>query len=78
LNELQVIDTIGLGGFGRVQLVRSCRDERVFALKVMNKKHIVETKQQEHINSEREILLACQCPFIVTFVFLNNRSIHYY
>uniref|UniRef100_A0A915BHU3 cGMP-dependent protein kinase n=1 Tax=Parascaris univalens TaxID=6257 RepID=A0A915BHU3_PARUN len=66
LNELQMIETIGLGGFGRVQLVRCRRDQRVFALKVMNKKHIVQAKQQQHVNAERDILLSCRCPFIVT------------
>ncbi|VDK63938.1 unnamed protein product, partial [Anisakis simplex] len=54
LTELDVIDTIGLGAFGRVQMVRNRVDNRIFALKVMNKKHIVQTSQEEHVISERD------------------------
>ncbi|CAJ0601750.1 unnamed protein product [Cylicocyclus nassatus] len=63
LSALQRISTIGVGGFGRVELVKA--NGKVFALKVMNKKHVVEMKQEQHVMSERRILLSADCPFIV-------------
>ncbi|CAB3406009.1 unnamed protein product [Caenorhabditis bovis] len=63
LEELKRITTLGMGGFGRVELVRS--PSRVYALKVMNKAHVVETKQENHVVSERRILISCDCDFIV-------------
>jgi cGMP-dependent protein kinase len=36
-----------------------------FALKVMKKKQIVETRQQTHILSEKNIMAECTSPFIV-------------
>ncbi|KXJ74903.1 hypothetical protein RP20_CCG012738 [Aedes albopictus] len=66
LMDLNVVGTLGVGGFGRVELVKLERNGvvQVFALKCMKKKHIVDTKQQEHVYSERKIMLSCHSPFI--------------
>ncbi|XP_055332267.1 cGMP-dependent protein kinase 1-like isoform X2 [Paramacrobiotus metropolitanus] len=66
LSDLRVIATLGIGGFGRVELVQLIENpEKSFALKAMKKAHIVETRQQEHIMSEKKILEECNCMFIV-------------
>lgn len=77
LNDLRVVSTLGVGGFGRVELVTLSNDsQRSFALKVMKKAQIVETRQQQHILSEKNIMLESNCPFIVklfkTFKGLSN------
>ncbi|VDO98933.1 unnamed protein product [Heligmosomoides polygyrus] len=61
--KVKRVATLGVGGFGRVELVKA--NAKVFALKVMNKKHIVELKQEKHVMSERKILLSGNSPFIV-------------
>lgn len=63
LDELKIVATLGMGGFGRVQLVKAY--DRVYALKTMNKAHIVETKQENHVVAERKILLSVKNDFIV-------------
>ncbi|XP_076361225.1 cGMP-dependent protein kinase for isoform X2 [Tachypleus tridentatus] len=66
LSDLSVIATLGVGGFGRVELVRIGSDSsRSFALKVMKKAQIVETRQQQHIMSEKTIMEESNCDFIV-------------
>lgn len=48
--------TLGVGGFGRVELVtfkKKVDDVKSFALKIMKKKQIMETRQQTHILSEK-------------------------
>ncbi|TDG49870.1 hypothetical protein AWZ03_003646 [Drosophila navojoa] len=66
LTDLEVISTLGIGGFGRVELVKAHHQGRedIFALKCLKKRHIVDTKQEEHIYSERSIMLSSNCPFI--------------
>ncbi|XP_053957663.1 cGMP-dependent protein kinase, isozyme 1 [Anastrepha ludens] len=66
LTDLEVVATLGIGGFGRVELVKAYRENSVdiFALKCLKKKHIVDTKQEEHVFSERTIMLTCNSPFI--------------
>ncbi|XP_016356006.1 cGMP-dependent protein kinase 2 [Sinocyclocheilus anshuiensis] len=66
LKELQVVATLGMGGFGRVELVKLKNSEdTAFALKCIKKKHIVDTRQQEHIYSEKDILQQTNSNFIV-------------
>ena len=66
LCDLRVIVTLGVGGFGRVELVRIEGDNsRAFGLKKMKKSQIVETRQQQHIMSEKEIMEEANCDFIV-------------
>ncbi|XP_076264769.1 protein kinase, cGMP-dependent at 21D isoform X2 [Rhynchophorus ferrugineus] len=65
LDDLEVVGTLGVGGFGRVELVQYTRDPSLtFALKCLKKQHIVETQQQDHIYSERNIMLSCRSQFI--------------
>ncbi|XP_045774445.1 cGMP-dependent protein kinase, isozyme 2 forms cD5/T2 isoform X1 [Maniola jurtina] len=66
LSDLRIIATLGIGGFGRVELVQIHGDSsRSFALKQMKKAQIVETRQQQHIMSEKEIMSEMNCEFIV-------------
>ncbi|KAF7649027.1 hypothetical protein LDENG_00148400 [Lucifuga dentata] len=55
-----------IGGFGRVELVQLKREEsKTFAMKILKKRHIVDTRQQEHIRSEKHIMTEAHCDFIV-------------
>jgi len=65
LDDLEVIGTLGVGGFGRVELVK-CRNKlsKALALKCLKKQHIVETQQQEHVYSEKNILMHTKHNFI--------------
>lgn len=66
LSDLRIIATLGVGGFGRVELVQINGDtNRSFALKQMQKAQIVETRQQQHIMSEKQIMGEANCEFIV-------------
>ncbi|CAK8672036.1 cGMP-dependent protein kinase 1-like isoform X2 [Clavelina lepadiformis] len=66
LEDFTAIDTLGVGGFGRVELVELKRDtSRTYAMKVLKKRHIVDTRQQEHIKNEKKIMMDCNCDFIV-------------
>ncbi|NXW06442.1 KGP2 kinase, partial [Fregetta grallaria] len=63
--NLEVVTTLGVGGFGRVELVKVKNENIAFAMKCIKKKHVVDTKQQEHIYSEKKILEQICSPFIV-------------
>ncbi|XP_017577890.1 cGMP-dependent protein kinase 2 [Pygocentrus nattereri] len=65
LQQLHIVATLGMGGFGRVELVKLKNEDTAFALKCIKKKHIVDTRQQEHIYSEKNILQQTNCNFIV-------------
>lgn len=57
--------TLGVGGFGRVQLMTTVNHGKYYALKRVSKKQIVLKRQEEHMLFEKKILKAIQCDFIV-------------
>ncbi|KAK5985232.1 cGMP-dependent protein kinase [Trichostrongylus colubriformis] len=66
LKNIKRLATLGVGGFGRVELVCINGDKsRTFALKALKKKHIVDTRQQEHIFAERNIMMETNSEWIV-------------
>ncbi|XP_063345377.1 cGMP-dependent protein kinase 2 isoform X1 [Pelmatolapia mariae] len=81
-DHLEVISTLGVGGFGRVELVRPLvkvkGEDVTFALKVIKKKHVVDNRQEEHIHSERRILAEARSPFVVKLyrTFKDNKYVY--
>ena len=65
LEHYELLKTLGTGAFGKVLLVRDCLSDRKLALKVLEKKKVVQLKQVEHTMTERNILAAVDFPFIV-------------
>ncbi|XP_051510722.1 cGMP-dependent protein kinase 1 isoform X2 [Myxocyprinus asiaticus] len=70
--------TLGVGGFGRVELVTTLHHRKYFAMKKIIKKHIVAKRQEGHILLEKRILLAIRCDFIVRLhaAFKDSRYIY--
>lgn len=67
LRDMKIRGTMGVGGFGRVELVQhKTRPELVFALKYMKKADIVYQGQKDHVINERNIQMSCDSRFIVS------------
>nr|XP_020443593.1 cGMP-dependent protein kinase 2-like [Monopterus albus] len=57
--------TLGVGGFGRVELMTTLTHGKYYAMKRVSKKLIVAKRQEEHILFEKKILKVIQCDFII-------------
>ncbi|XP_062857905.1 cGMP-dependent protein kinase 2 isoform X1 [Trichomycterus rosablanca] len=70
--------TLGLGGFGRVELVTTLNHGKYYAMKKVSKKLIVEKRQTEHILFEKKLLLDIESDFIVRLysTFKDSRYIY--
>lgn len=66
LSDLEIIGTLGVGGFGRVELVQFNKKD-TFALKILKKCDVASQGQIEHAYSEKEIMSSCDSPFIVKY-----------
>ncbi|KAJ8797613.1 hypothetical protein J1605_017226 [Eschrichtius robustus] len=78
LSDFNIIDTLGVGGFGRVELVQLKSEEsKTFAMKILKKRHIVDTRQQEHIRSEKQIMQGAHSDFIVRGSFEDSTTRFY-
>lgn len=65
LEDLNIIGTLGEGGFGRVDLVQYRDDTNLtFALKKLKKIEMVQQQQQEHAFNEKNIMINCNSIFI--------------
>ncbi|KAL2082189.1 hypothetical protein ACEWY4_022007 [Coilia grayii] len=70
--------TLGVGGFGRVELVTSVHHGKYYAVKKVSKKHIVAKRQEAHMLFEKRILQVIQSDFIVKLhaAFRDSRYIY--
>jgi cGMP-dependent protein kinase 1 len=71
LKDLEIIGTLGVGGFGRVELVQYRPDKTLtFALKCLKKVEMVQQQQQEHAYNEKHIMMICDSVFLCKLAFL--------
>nr|CAD7444458.1 unnamed protein product [Timema bartmani] len=77
LKDLLKVGTLGVGGFGRVELVQYKRDKKLtFAIKCLKKYYVVEQQQEDHAYNEKTVMLECaECPFIARYVHRQVRSL---
>eukprot|EP00746_Dinoflagellata_sp_MGD_P152323 gnl/MRDRNA2_/MRDRNA2_83579_c0_seq2.p1 gnl/MRDRNA2_/MRDRNA2_83579_c0~~gnl/MRDRNA2_/MRDRNA2_83579_c0_seq2.p1 ORF type:complete len:934 (-),score=200.73 gnl/MRDRNA2_/MRDRNA2_83579_c0_seq2:24-2825(-) len=69
LSDLKVKAIVGRGGFGVVRLVHHKSDpSKVYALKAINKQHVIQGKQQQATRMERTINAQCYHPCIMQFI----------
>ncbi|KAG0001560.1 hypothetical protein BGZ79_004503 [Entomortierella chlamydospora] len=69
-SDFDILRVLGVGSFGKVFQVRKKDTGRIYAMKVLDKKQVIEQKQVEHTIAERNVLIqALQSPFIVGLKF---------
>jgi serine/threonine protein kinase len=66
LTELEHIALLGVGGFGKVTLVRL--GGKQYALKALSKAFIVEQNLVAHTRREKAAMLGCDHPFLVSLL----------
>jgi len=70
ISEFQLLETIGVGCFGRVKLAKwltVCN--KPCAIKIVDKEYAVKLKQVEHLIQEKNLLNSLENPFIVKWYF---------
>jgi serine/threonine protein kinase len=64
-DDFELMTVIGKGSFGKVMQVKKKDTGKIYAMKVLRKKAIIDRKQVIHTRSEKSILQKIQHPFIV-------------
>lgn len=67
LDKFNMLSVIGKGSYAKVVLVKKKGEdsEKVYAMKILKKKYIEKRKQENHVMTERNILVGMNHPFIV-------------
>lgn len=63
VKDLDILETLSTGVFGRIRLVKSLSDKKYYTLKIMKKGRIVKNRQMEHVQNELKIMSRLRCPF---------------
>jgi serine/threonine protein kinase len=73
-----IIKVVGKGSYGKVLLVKKNDDDKIYAMKVLKKKHMIKRNQVEHIKTERKILELIDHPFIIKlkYAFQNPQKLY--
>lgn len=79
LEDFKMLKLLGRGGFGKVVLVENMKDKKLYAMKILRKKDILESEQVEHTKAEKAILQHVNHPFLVSLhsAFSNKRKIYF-
>ncbi|CAF0811608.1 unnamed protein product [Adineta ricciae] len=65
LDRLEILKTVGTGSYGRVLVAQDRESSVYYALKIFSITHVVQSRQVEHVKSEKEILSGINHPFII-------------
>jgi len=78
LADLDMLETLSTGIFGRTRLVKSLRDKAYYSLKVLKKARVVKLQQLAHVQSEVKILSRARCTFIIEMkaLFQDENSVY--
>jgi len=64
-NDFDLMNVVGKGSFGKVMQVKKKDTGQIFAMKVLDKKHILDHNEVEHTIAEKNILQRLRHPFLV-------------
>jgi len=65
LSDFLILKAISKGAFGRVFVVQKCNTGDIYAMKVLNKKELLDKNQQRNARLEQNILARVNNPFVV-------------
>lgn len=65
IEDFELLKILGKGAFGKVILAQKKDTKKIYAIKVLIKKHIIEQDQLDHTKAEKMILTHVNHPFLV-------------
>ena len=79
LDDFCLIRLIGIGSFGKVYVASKNSNNKLYAVKVVNKNIINNKKQKNNINTERILLANLNHPFIIklNYAFQTKKSLYF-
>jgi serine/threonine protein kinase len=77
-NDFIEIKLIGKGSYGKVLLVKKKSNDKLYAMKILEKSLIKLNRQEDHTKTERDILEKIEHPFIVKLYYAFQSSMRLY
>jgi len=64
-DDFTVLKTVGQGAYGKVFQVRCKRNNQIYAMKVLNKRFLLNEKAVQNTKAERDVMIKAKHPFII-------------
>ena len=79
LEDFKQLKILGQGSFGKVVLVKNENNNKLYAMKILDKKYIVKKNQVSHTQTERAMLEKLKHPFIVrlNYAFQDSKRLYF-
>ena len=79
LEDFKHLKVLGQGSFGKVKLVKNENNNKLYAMKILDKKFIVKKNQVSHTQTERVLLEKLKHPFIVrlNYAFQDSKRLYF-
>jgi len=77
LDDFKFIKCLGSGGFSNVFLVRSAFNGKFYAMKLINKKFIIDSEREGIVENERYILGEVKSDFMTKLEFCFETNNHF-
>lgn len=69
LEDFEILSVLGKGSFGKVYQVQKKDNSKIYAMKVLDKKFLIEKHEVGHTLTEKNILMKTKHPFLVNLKF---------
>ena len=78
MDDFQPLKLVGKGSFGKVILVKYFNNDKIYAMKILDKEEIIRRKQIKHTKTERLLLEKLNHPFIaqLQFAFQDTKKLY--
>ena len=79
LEDFKHLKVLGQGSFGKVVLVKNENNNKLYAMKILDKSYIVKKNQVSHTQTERVLLEKLKHPFIVrlNYAFQDSKKLYF-
>jgi len=79
LEDFELLKVLGRGSFGKVMQVRKKSNQKIYAMKILKKRAIIQRNQVDHTKAERKILESLQHPFLMTlrYAFQSKEKLYF-
>lgn len=69
INDFEIMSVLGRGSYGKVMLAKYKKTDELVAIKSIHKKLLIDRHQLSTVLTERDILMKCNCPYIIKLLF---------
>jgi len=79
IEDFSFIRLIGIGSYGKVYVARKITNNKLYAIKILNKKWINTKNQRNNVKTERTVLAKLDHPFIMklNYAFQTKKSLYF-